>query len=138
MRVPHPSAFGFITIWYGKGFDSLVVIGGMWSFSLFTVVTIFIAAFSSMASIAFLTFALSKMGCISSCNFKREGCEPSQLLHTTLGPWGRQRDVQRPLLPAHLFLRLRKPRLLPPPLEELHGHQAPHPAIPRAHIRTRV
>lgn len=56
---PHPLSLGLITIWYGNGFDSLVVIGGIWSFSLFTVVTIFIAAFRSMASIAFRTFARS-------------------------------------------------------------------------------
>jgi hypothetical protein len=59
IRAPQPLSFGLITIWYGNGFASLVVIGGMWSFSLFTVVTIFIAAFSNIASIAFRTLALS-------------------------------------------------------------------------------
>ena len=56
---PQPLSLGLIIIWYGNGLLSLVVIGGIWSFSMLTVVTIFMAAFKSIASIAFRTLALS-------------------------------------------------------------------------------
>ena len=46
---------------YGKGFVSLTVMGGMWSFSLVTIVTIFIAVFNNVVSIALRTFALSTL-----------------------------------------------------------------------------
>lgn len=44
--------FGLTRILYGKGFCSLVKIGGIWSLSLLTIDTIFIAAFCSDDSIA--------------------------------------------------------------------------------------
>lgn len=50
----------------------------------------------------------------------------------------RQRNIQCPLLPTHLFLSLRKPGLPPLLLEELNGHRTPDSSTPRPHIRVGV
>lgn len=50
---------GFRLIWYGKGFASLVVIGGICSLFWFTMRTIFNAVFCSVVSTALVTFVRS-------------------------------------------------------------------------------
>lgn len=59
MLFPQPSSFGLSSIWYGNGFVSLVVIGGICSLSLFTILTIFIAVLWSVDAIALMTFVRS-------------------------------------------------------------------------------
>lgn len=102
-------------IWYGKGFVSLVVIGGMWSFSLLAVLTIFIAVFRSIVSIALRTFVRS--GNLSACSYYTIG-----IVCTAFCPRRGKRYIKRPLFPADLFFALREPRFLPPLLEELYRY----------------
>lgn len=61
MRGPQVSAvgFGFTRTWYGNGFWSVVVMGGMWSLYWFTMLTILKAAFWSDLVIARRTFMTS-------------------------------------------------------------------------------
>jgi hypothetical protein len=109
---------------YGKGFASVVVMGGMWSLSRFTMDMILCAAFSSDLVMARRTFSTSVL--------------PSQYMashnvmdwqRTSLGSWLRERNVQRPLLPAYILFRAPKEvGLFPLLLEELHYQLAP-PAL---------
>lgn len=95
------------------------------------------AAFSSMASMAFLTFALSENGnIVSSSGIKGvlNGSRLSSDVHTSVCPWRRECDVQRPLLPTNLFFRFCEPCFLSLFLKKLNRHQTTHPTAPRTTI----
>jgi hypothetical protein len=109
---------------YGKGFASAVVMGGMWSLSRFTMEMILCAAFSSDLVMARRTFSTSV--CIGQYVISTQRRE---LAHTSLSSWLRKRNVQRPLLPAHvLFCTPKEVGLLPLLLEKLHN-QLPSAAL---------
>lgn len=95
--------FGLTLIVYGKGFVSLTVMGGMWSFSLVTIVTIFIAVFNNVVSIALRTFALSTLSQPSPSSFTGE-------MGTVFCPRRCEGDVECPYLPTNSIIPFRKPR----------------------------
>ena len=67
---PQPSTFGLISMLYGNGFVSLVVIGGICSLSRLTIVSIFKVVLCNDELIAFMTFVRSG-ATISNSNGRR-------------------------------------------------------------------
>lgn len=90
---------GLTRILYGNGFCSLVKMGGMWSLSLFTMATIFIAAFCKDVSIARRTLIRS-----ATSSASRLVSEPA--IFTCFTSRFRNNNLNDPLLPAYLLLCL--------------------------------
>lgn len=74
------AAFGFTIMWYGKGFASVVVIGGMWSLSRFTIAMILCAAFSSDLLMARRTLITSGWVSQIYCRFEKPANVPASVL----------------------------------------------------------
>lgn len=106
------TALGLTTIWYGNGLASVVVMGGMWSLSRFTMEIILYAAFSSDLVMARRTLRTSVRASAGySVRMERtEAC----YRHTSLGPWLSKGNVQGPLLPADILVCLAKEVCLSP------------------------
>jgi len=106
----------------------------MWSLSLFTVVTIFMAVFNNMVSMAFLTFALSGSKKVSQSKVSSQRVGSL----TTVCSWSCQRNIQRPLFPTNFLFTFCKPCLSSLFLKELNSNLTSYSTPSRTGIRVRV